>query len=98
MQCKDYGEEMALGLMAGHMRTLHGRAAEYRRSWEVSPLDEEPWTYRMALPTAGGLLSCPVESCPEQVAMRMAILVNFMHLHVRDTVVILDKGNLPHPR
>ena len=30
--------------------------------------------------------------------MRMAILVNFMHLHVRDTVVILDKGNLPHPR
>ena len=25
-------------------------------------------------------------------------MVNFMHLHVRDTVVILDKGNLPHPR
>ena len=24
-------------------------------------------------------------------------MVKFMHLHVRDTVVILDKGNLPHP-
>ena len=33
----------------------------------------------------------------ERSATRMAILVKFMHLHVRDTVVILDKGNLPHP-
>ena len=39
-----------------------------------------------------------VEGCPERSATRMAILVNFMHLHVRDTVVILDKGNPPHPR
>ena len=44
VQCKDCGEEMALDLMAGHMRTLHGQAAEDRRSWASSPLDEEPRT------------------------------------------------------
>ena len=30
--------------------------------------------------------------------MRMAILINFMHLHVRDTVAILAKSNPPHPQ
>ena len=24
--------------------------------------------------------------------------VHFVHLHVQDTVVILEEGNLPHPR
>ena len=85
-------------MMAGHMRTLHGQVAEERQSWEALPLDEESWTYWMALTTAVGLCSCPVDGCPEQAAMRMAILVNFLHLHVRETVVILDKGNIPHPR
>ena len=27
VQCKDCGEEMALGLMSGHMRTQHRQAA-----------------------------------------------------------------------
>ena len=28
----------------------------------------------------------------------MAVLVHFLHRHVWDTVVILEEGNLPHPR
>ena len=31
IQCTECGEEMALGLMAGHMQTQHGREAEGRR-------------------------------------------------------------------
>ena len=85
-------------MMAGHMRTLHGQAAEERQSWEASPLDEEPRTYHMDFLTAGGPWRFTVEGCPERSAKRMAILVNFLHLHVRETVVILDKGNIPHPR
>ena len=30
--------------------------------------------------------------------MRTAMKVQFWHQHVRDTVVILGEGNLPHPR
>ena len=28
----------------------------------------------------------------------MALRLHFVHQHVRDTMVILEKGNLPHPR
>ena len=98
MQCKDSGEDMALGSMVGHMRKLHGQAAEEIWSWAALHLGEEPRTYQMAFPTVGGPWSFPVEGCPERAAMRTAMLVNFLHLHVRDNVVILDKGNLLHPR
>ena len=30
--------------------------------------------------------------------MRAALRVHFFHITVRDTVVILEQGNLPHPR
>ena len=53
VQCKECGEEMALGSLAGHMQTQHGRSAEGRRSWETMYPGEDPRTYRMKLPTAG---------------------------------------------
>ena len=31
VQCKEYGEEVVLGFLAGHMQTQHGRAAGGRR-------------------------------------------------------------------
>ena len=98
MQYKDCGEEMALGSMAGHMRTLHGQLSEERQIWAASTLREELWMYRMAFPTAGGPWSCLVEGCLERAATRTAMLLHFLHLHVWDTVVIFYKGNLPHLR
>ena len=89
---------MALGLMSGHMRTQHGRVAGERRSWASSSLGEELWTYQMAFPTVGGPRSFPVEGCTVQAATRTAMQVNVLHWHVRDTVVILEEGNFPHPR
>ena len=50
------------------------------------------------LPGKGGPQICPVEGCPGQLATRTEMRVHFMHRHARDTVVILEDGNLPHPR
>ena len=53
VQCNQCREEMALGLMVGHMQTQHGRAAKWTRSWEKMSPSKEQWTYRPAFPTAG---------------------------------------------
>ena len=95
VHCKECGEEMALGSLAGHIRTQRGRAVEGRRSWAAVPLGEEPWTYRMVFPTAGGMRNCPVEGCPGRAATRTTMRVKFLHRHVRDTVVILEEGTPP---
>ena len=56
-------------------------------------------TYRMSFPTkGGGARRCPVEGCPGVLATRTAMRVHFVHRNVQDTVVMLEEGNLPHPR
>ena len=40
----------------------------------------------------------PTEDKIEWAATRTAMRVHFLHRHVLDTVVILEEGNLPHPR
>ena len=51
VQCKECGEDMALGSMAGHMRLQNGRVAEGRQSWLAIPLIKELRTYHMAFLT-----------------------------------------------
>ena len=85
-----------IGLMAGHMRTQHGWVMEGRRSWAPTPPCEEPQTYRMAFLNAGGPQNC--EDCPGRDAIRTAMRVHFLHRRVQDTVIILEEGNIPHPR
>ena len=48
------------------------------------------WTFRPR--------SCPVEGCPGQAGTSMAMRINFYNQHVQDIVIILEEGNLPHPR
>ena len=98
VQCNNCSEDMALGSLEGPMRTQHGRAMERISSWEAVPIHDEQQAYRMAFPTAGGPRDYPVEGCLGHVATRTAMRVHFLHRHVRDTVVILEEGNLPHPR
>ena len=64
VQCREYGEEMTDGLMAGHMKTQHGQVAEEIWSWATSDTGEELRTYHIALSDKGGLRSCLVEGCP----------------------------------
>ena len=89
---------MEFGLMAGYMKMQHGREAEERCIWSASPPGEEPRMYQMTFPTKGGPRSFPVDGCTVRLATRTAMRVYFLHRHVRDTVVILEEGNLPYPR
>ena len=54
IQCKDFSEEMVLGLLSGHIQTQHGRAEKGIRRWEATSPGKEPRTYRMEFLTAGG--------------------------------------------
>ena len=38
------------------------------------------------------------EGFPGRAGTRMAMRVHFWRRHVRDTIIILEEGNLPHPR
>ena len=40
----------------------------------------------------------PVEGCKRRVAMRTARRISLLHIHVRDTVVVLKEVNLHHSR
>ena len=40
----------------------------------------------------------PVDQCRGRTTMRTAVRVHFLHRHIRDTVIILEEGNLPHPQ
>ena len=52
----------------------------------------------MDLPTVGGLQKLPAEGCREQAETRTAMRSHLLQRHVRDTMIILDEGNLTHPR
>ena len=53
--------------------------------------------YRMSFPTTGGPQKFTVKVFRGQVATRAKMIVHFLHIYVRDTVIILEEGNLPHP-
>ena len=57
----------------------------------------EPQTYRIEFPK-GGTKACPVEGCPGRAGTRTAMQVQFCRRHVKDIMIILEEGNLPHPR
>ena len=52
----------------------------------------------MALPKNAGLRSCPVEGCSGRAVTRSYMRMHLLHWHVQDTMLILEEGNLPHPR
>ena len=51
----------------------------------------------MVFPKRVGSRPFPIKGCSGRALMRTAMRVHFCHRHVRDTVVILEEVNLPHP-
>ena len=74
------------------------KCEEEQWSWEASATGGDPRTYRMAFPTKGGPRSCPVKGCLGRVGTQTVMRMHFCSRHVRDIVIILEEGNLPHPR
>ena len=91
---------MAAGSLDAHGMVQHGKAKAERWSWTDTATGGggEPTTYQIEFPTKGGARECPVESCPGRAGTRTAMRVHFWCRHVRDVVIILEEGNLPHPR
>ena len=57
-----------------------------------------PRLYMVSFPIVTRLVECPMELCRGRALMRTKIRIHFLHHHMRDTIMILDKGNRPHPR
>ena len=84
--------------------------AEHRQTYkgmEIGGADQKddeggggntPRAFQVRLLTKAGLRPYPVEGCSGQAATWTAMQVHLWHRNVRDTVVILEKGNLPHPQ
>ena len=92
---------MAAGSLDSLRMTHHRKARERNWAWTDAATGggegEEKQTYRMELPK-GGTKDCPVEGCPGRAGTRTAMGVHFWRGHVRDTIIILEEGNIPHPR
>ena len=84
-----------IGVKQGDSAWAGGRGAV---DLGASATGGEPPTYRMAFPTKGGPRSCPAEGCPGRAGTRTATRMNFFNRHVRDILIILEEGNLPHPQ
>ena len=95
--CRDCGQEMATGSLDSHRMTQHGKARDRKWAWtDTATGGAEQQTYRMEFPK-GGTKAFPVEGCPGRAGTRTAMRVHFWRRHVRDTVIILEEGNLPTP-
>ena len=97
-ECGECGKEMVAGLLSSHRMTQHGKAKEEQWICNASAMGGEPRTYRIDLLTKGGPRVCPVEGCSERSGTRTAMRMHFCSRHVRDIMIILEEGNLPHPR
>ena len=100
VECGDCGKGMAAGSLDAHRMVQHGKAKAERWSWTDAATGGggKPTTYRIEFPTQGGARECPVEGCLGRAGTRTAMRVHFWRRYVRDVVIILEEGNLPHPR
>ena len=92
-------KELAKGSLVAHRQTQHGVAkGGLGQEGEDEARGNNVRTYRMAFTANVGTRPCPVKGCSGQASTQTAMRVQLWHRHVRDTGVVLEEGNLPHPR
>ena len=90
---------MEVGSLASHQMTQNSKAKEEELSWNnLETMRGVPRTYRIEFPTKGGPRGFPVEGFPGKAGTRTAMRMHFCSRHVWDIVIILEEGNLRHPR
>ena len=100
VECGDCGKGIAAGSLDTHRMVQHGKAKAESWSWTDAATGGgggEPTTYRIEF-LKRGTRECTVEGCPGRAGTRTAMRIHFCRRHVRDVVIILEEGNLPHPR
>ena len=100
--CPECGKDLTKGSLVTYRQTHHGvdkggLVSEGGKA-DGSDRGNGPRTYRMEFPVRAVPRPCPVEGCSGQASTWTTMSVHFWYRHVRDTVVILEEGNLPHPR
>ena len=99
VECEDCGKEMGTGSLASHLMTQNGKAKAQKWSWNDSATGRgETRTYRIEFSTKGGTRGCTVDGCLGKPGTWTAIRMHFCCRNVRDIVIVLEEGNLPHPR
>ena len=98
VQCLYCGEEMALGSLTVHLQIQHGKLTGGIRKWGTTAPGGEPRTYKMDFPNSGRVRNLPVKGCRGRAVTRTAMQVHSLHQHFQDTMIILEEGNLTHPR
>ena len=98
MHCPVCGKEFVRGSLVVHRQTQHD-VVKGGLGQEVDEEggDKNSRTFGMVFPAKAGPRPCPVEGCNGRSATQTAMLVHLWHRHVRDTVVIMEEANIPHP-
>ena len=97
--CPECGKEVEKGSLVVHHQNQHGMVkGRLGQEGDEEAGGDNARTCRMDIPANAGPRPCQFEGCSDRVSTLTAMCVHFWHRHVRDTVVILEEGNLPHPR
>ena len=100
--CPKCRKDMEKGSMVTYRQTHHGMAKGGLGSEGVGAYGSngvnKTIIHRMVFTTRVEPSTCPVKGCSGQALLRTVMRVHFWHRHVRNTVVILDEVNLPHPK
>ena len=96
MKCPECGEDLATGSLAVHRKTYHGVDAGWRQQWDTSPGQRSPDVLDV-VSNHSGPRECPVEGFRGRAEKRTVLRVNLLHIHARETVIILEEGTPPQP-
>ena len=81
--------------LAAHRQSQHGIGRGPQ--WEEKPPPTDPQTYQVSFPKTAELAECPVKIYRGWETRRNNIWIHFVYRLVRDTIIILEEVNRPHP-
>ena len=100
--CPECVKDLTKGSLVTHRQTQHGvdKGGLGSEGGGSDGCDggNDPRTYRVAFPARAVPRPCSVKGCSGRASTRTEMRVHFWNWHVRETVVILEEGNPPHPR
>ena len=83
--------------MVAHLHTHHISLVRARPIPPTLPLPLMR-EYGVAFPRMDMAIDCPVKVCPGRVTSRTNLQFYFMHWHVEDTILVINKGPGPQPQ
>ena len=92
-------KETVKGSLVTHRQTQHGVAkGGLGKEGNKEDRGNDTRIYMMELPAKAGPRPCSVKGSSGWASMQTEMRVHFCHRYIKDTVAILEKGNLSHPQ